>query len=293
MMKLFYTIGLLLLLAYNSNHTHSTMLWEITGNGMKETSFLFGTFHIKDKVMNILPQALISRLHQSQRLYTEIPLSDKSTKDVLLYSKMKLPIPLQKRLHSKTIKILLSYLKEHRLPYTLETLEPFKTWAITLILFNARDESDALFMDETLVAFAKAKHIKRAALETAIEQLKYFNVLSPSMQEQFLLDTFTQNENTKYKNALHHWYREGNPEGFFEIQRHFTSTNPKQKKLDKILNKGLLIERNERLTRRINILLQNNSRLRYFFAIGAGHFSGEQGIIQKLRQLGYQIKKIN
>ena len=48
-------------------------------------------------------------------------------------------------------------------------------------------------MDEHLVATAKKKHIKQVALETPLEQLKYFDTLSPpSQQEQFLLDTFAQ-----------------------------------------------------------------------------------------------------
>ena len=148
-------------------------------------------------------------------------------------------------------------------------------------------------MDEKLVLAAKKKHIKQGALETPMEQLNYFDTLSSSQQEQFLLDTLTQHDNSDYNNALKAWYTKGEEKGFFAIQARFASQNPKQKKLDTILRQGLLLERNLRFTRRIDILLQHKTKLRYFFAIGAGHMSGDKGIIRNLKRLGYAIKKIN
>ncbi len=272
------------------------MLWEISGKQIKSPSYLFGTFHTRDPIINKLPTIVTSSLEQTQRLYTEIPMTNKSTGQILRFSKITHPTPLKHRLHPKTIKFLLKNLKEKELPYTLQTLKAYKTWAIALMLANNEEESKyphSEFMDEVLVSYAKKKHIKQSALETPIEQLSFFDALPTILQEQLLLDTFNLQTNTAYTEALKAWYLKGESKGFSILQKHFSSSNPRQEKLDNTLNKGLLIERNARFTRRIDILLKHNTILSYFFALGAGHMSGKNGIVQGLKDLGYTIKKID
>ena len=298
MMKLFYLTFLTFLFftACSQSDISSPMLWKITGNNIKKPSYLFGTFHTKDPSINNLPYSVTSSLSRSQRLYTEISISKKSTNKIVNFSKLSKPSILKKRLHPKTIKKLLAHLKKTKSQQTLKTLSLYKTWSIALMLLNQTEDKEfpnALFMDETLIAYAKKKHIKQAALETPLEQLKYFDMLNASLQEQLLLDTLHQEVDNTYTQALKVWYLKGKAKGFYTLQARFSSSNPKQQKLDKTLNKGLLIGRNTRFTRRINILLQNNSSLSYFFAIGAGHMSGEKGIIKSLRVRGYTIKKID
>ena len=297
-MKLFYLsfLTFLFFTACSQSAISSPMLWEITGNNIKKPSYLFGTFHTKDPSINDLPYSVTSSLSRSQRLYTEISITKKSTKKILDFSKLSKPSILKKRLHPKTIKKLLAHLKKTKSQQTLKTLSLYKTWSIALMLSNQTENKefqDALFMDETLIAYAKKKHIKQVALETPLEQLKYFDMLNASLQEQLLLDTLRQEVDNTYTQALKVWYLKGKAKGFQALQARFSSSDPKQQKLDKTLNKGLLIERNTHFTRRINILLQNNSSLSYFFAIGAGHMSSKKGIVQALEKLGYTVNKLD
>jgi len=295
MIKLFYVFVFLLLGGCDKNIEPSPMLWEINAQHLKKPSYLFGTYHTKDPKINILPQSVLSSLQKSQRLYTEIPMTKKSTQEVLSFSKLGTPRELNKRLHPKTIKLLKKHLKQHHQPYTLKSLKPFKTWAIGLMLINQEENTkhpDTLFMDEKLVAFAKANRIKQVPLETPIEQLKYFDTLSVDNQEQFLLDVVTQRDNAAYTHALKKWYQKGYPDGFFTLQEHYASEDPKQNKLDKLLIEGLLLERNIRFTKRIATFLGSNPELQHFFAIGAGHLSGNRGIIHLLEEQGYRLRKI-
>jgi len=296
-MRLFYILTLLLFLSgCKKSQTSRPMLWEISGNKIQQTSYLFGTFHTRDTKINKLPNIVTSTLSKSQRLYTEIAMTNKSTNKILHFSKAIHPIPLRQRLHPKTIKILLKHLKIHKIPYTLRSLKIYKTWSIALMISNYAETTlypDTDFMDEHLSSYAKRKHIKQAGLESPIEQLNYFDMLPSSLQEQLLIDTLAQDENNAYSDALKEWYIKGTEKGFVALQENFISNNPKQQKLDKVLNEGLLIERNTRFLRRIDILLQSNTSLSYFFAIGAGHMSGDKGIIQGLKHLGYRLKKLD
>ena len=148
-------------------------------------------------------------------------------------------------------------------------------------------------MDQHLAKLAQKKNIKHQGLETPLEQLQYFDNLSLIQQEQFLIDVILQQDDTRYSDALKEWYIKGDEQGFLKLQEEFSSLDPQQKQLDDLLIKGLLHERNKKLTKRIDILLQHQPTLQYFFAIGAGHMSGESGIVQSLRKRGYRIEKID
>jgi len=298
MTKILLSFLILFLHAYSQTpKKHNTpMLWEITGYNLTTPSYLFGTFHTRDKDINRLPSVVYDSLHTSHRLYTEIPMSLKSEKTVVSFTKLQKPQVLEKRLHPKVLKYLRQYLKESPSQLNLSTFDPYKTWAIALMVANQEDESknpNTPFMDEQIVAIAKKHHIKQMGLETPLEQLQYFDQLNHKEQELFLLDMLKQSEERSYKNALISWYKQGSSHGFSDLQKKFESTDIKQQKLDNKLLEGLLYERNIRFTRRIHILLQKKPNLSYFFAIGAGHLSDELGLIFRLNTLGYTLKKLN
>ncbi len=272
------------------------MLWEITGNGLHSPSYLFGTFHTRDPNINTLSPSVYRALKSSQRLYTEIRMSQKSNHEVITFTKLQHSQALEKRLHPTTLKHLRNYLKESHSNFKMHHFTPYKTWAIALMIANQEDEMlnpNMLFMDEQLVAIAKKHHIKQMGLETPLEQLHYFDKLNTKEQELFLNDMLQQSEDKSYKDALVLWYKKGEASDFTTLQEKFKATSPKQQKLDKKLLLGLLYARNIRFQRRIDILLQHNPTLSYFFAIGAGHLSDEKGLVSTLKTLGYTLKKLN
>jgi len=297
MIKLFAPF--ILLFFYACSPTEKTkvspMLWEITGNHLSKPSYIFGTFHTRNAEINNLPTIVLSKLRHSQRLYTEIPITEKSTNKIIHFSKAIPPKPLKQRIDPKILKKLSIFLRTTNTSLHFKTLHTFKIWAIALMVSNQKDEHknpNTLFMDEYLIEIAKKSHIKHMGLETPLEQLHYFDILSQKEQNLFLFEALHQADNTDYALALQKWYQKGEATGFLKLQKQFTSQNPKQQHLDKKLLQGLLFERNHRFIRRINILLQNNPSLSYFFAIGAGHLSGEKSILTGLKKLGYTIHKL-
>jgi len=278
----------------NSKAVYRPMLWEITGKHLVKPSYVFGTFHTRDPQFETFPINILNALDTTDRLYTEISMTPRATQEILRFSQDPHPTPLKKRLHPKTVKLLLHYLIDHKLPYTLNTLAPFKTWAIALMLTNQEKKlkkKNTVFMDERLVLYAKQKRMKHSGLESPQEQLKYFDNLTQKQQEVFLTNTLKEEENAHYKLALKQWYKQGNPSGFLTLQQRYLPKDKKAQTLTRLLTQTLLIGRNQRFARRMDILLQSNTSLSYFFAIGAGHLSGEKGLLFLLKDLGYTLKK--
>uniref|UniRef100_A0A915P120 Metalloprotease TIKI homolog n=1 Tax=Meloidogyne floridensis TaxID=298350 RepID=A0A915P120_9BILA len=59
--------------------------------------------------------------------------------------------------------------------------------------------------------------------------------------------------------------------------------------IDNLLVEDILLRRNERMARRTDLLLKENSNKTLFFALGAGHLFGNQSLIEYLKRIGYQI----
>ncbi|XP_077389950.1 metalloprotease TIKI2 [Festucalex cinctus] len=62
--------------------------------------------------------------------------------------------------------------------------------------------------------------------------------------------------------------------------------------IDSYFRQELIYKRNERMARRVAVLLQRNPNQTYFFAFGAGHFLGNHSVLDILRQDGYVIDHV-
>jgi uncharacterized protein YbaP (TraB family) len=272
------------------------MLWKIEGHGLQKASYLFGTFHTRDRKINSLPSSVTTILKKTQRFYTEIKMSKRSTMSIQRYTKLTKAISLSKRLKPKTLHAIKKYLDKIGSSLTLRELSHFKTWAISLVLANQKEvisQKGDRFMDEILVDLAKSAHIQQAGLETPLEQLHYFEELTPAHQELLILSVIIQASDVRYEQTLTQWYQSGQTKGFFNIQKKFNTAHPNLQQLNQKLNKGLLTERNYHFSKQIDILLSHRPDLSYFFAIGAGHLVGSDGLLILLRLKGYKVTRVH
>ncbi|XP_005991189.1 metalloprotease TIKI2 [Latimeria chalumnae] len=60
--------------------------------------------------------------------------------------------------------------------------------------------------------------------------------------------------------------------------------------IDSYFRQELIYKRNERMGRRVTTLLQENADKSFFFAFGAGHFLGNNTVIDVLRQAGFEVE---
>ena len=279
-----------------ANGTRAIMLWKIEHSKLAKPSYLFGTYHSRDKEVNDLPKKVTQVLEGTQTLYTETSMTKKSHEMIQAFMQGSHLLPLRKRLSASTYKRIQQHMKNSNIPLGEADLSVFKTWAIALLLINyaeSKNNPHVLFMDERLVKSAKDSSIPSMCLETPKEQLVYFDILSPHEQELLLVDSMNQANNEQYTQALKKWYIKGDLEGFKELQNTFKDQDPKIQALDEKLFASLLTERNTRFLQRIHLILQKDPQKNYFFAVGAGHLAEDTGLIELLKKKGYHIKKVH
>ncbi|XP_058032255.1 metalloprotease TIKI2 [Ahaetulla prasina] len=62
--------------------------------------------------------------------------------------------------------------------------------------------------------------------------------------------------------------------------------------IDRYFRQELIYKRNERMGKRVMALLRQNTDKSFFFAFGAGHFLGNNTVIDVLRQAGFEVEHI-
>ena len=131
-------------------------------------------------------------------------------------------------------------------------------------------------------------------LETVEEQLGVFDSMTEKQQIAFLSDTvdFMQSAKSQDKDFIEESlqaYLQGDIDRLMSYLMSYMKNN---EFYDELLDR-LIDQRNYKMAETIQNLVGENSSQRYFFAIGAGHFWGDNGINTLLQEKGYSLEKID
>jgi uncharacterized protein YbaP (TraB family) len=109
-----------------------------------------------------------------------------------------------------------------------------------------------------------------------------FNKITPIDQADYLIESIKTNQFSKESiQSMIAFYNQGN-------------LNEINKMTEQIMNTSFvdifLTQRNEKWMQTIQPLLSENKKI--FIAVGAGHLTGNKGLIKLLREKGYTVKSI-
>ncbi len=272
------------------------LLWEIQ---TEPASYLFGTIHLRFENVLTLPDVVVEALNQSDVVYTEIKL-DQETK---MYASNLSMISeenttLDDLLPQDTADRLYSYLRDLGLnEISINILKSYKIWAIATSLSTLEHELEYYMnptVDEYIWSLAISYQKETNSLETADEQIDIFDTLS--LEEQILLlnDTLDylyadSSDESNPINQTYNAYLTGDLETLEElILTDYDENNP----LDQKIMSRLITNRNINMSNRIVDIIENNPSKSFFFAVGAGHYYGEGGLISLLEEEGLTIEEV-
>ena len=70
---------------YAQKQTSNSLLWEISGNGLQQPSFLFGTIHMICKEDFLLSETAKQKFNSSKQVYLELDMDEGLTGEVVKY----------------------------------------------------------------------------------------------------------------------------------------------------------------------------------------------------------------
>jgi uncharacterized protein YbaP (TraB family) len=293
--KLPILLFLFLSVCFNSIFSQDTLshnlLWEISGNGLKSKSYLFGTIHVIPKEDFFYPKNTEEVLKQSESVFFEVDM-DKMNDMTTMFSvldkiMMNDEIKLQDLLTENEYNVIKTYFKETGLPMmVIDRFKPMisQVLADPSIQASSLKEGDIKSYEMELMELAKTYKKKLEGLETIEFQLSIFDSIPYKDQAKYLYQTIASANNGQ-----------GELKELVEI---YKSQNLNQ--LGKAINEDenglnsfLDILLNERNKKWIPIMEKNMMTHPCFFAVGAGHLVGDKGLINLLRQNSYTVNPVN
>lgn len=265
----------------NAQVSKKSLLWEIKNKEGKTCSFLFGTIHAIDETKFYFPKKLEKTLSKSDAICLEIKnvatdapsmdklmLQDKSLNE--LFNKAQLD-----SIYQWAEKFL--YLKPQQFDDNFGNVKPFVL--LQFILQSSLPEK-TLSYEQLFEDFSLDNKKQLFGLETADFQLGLFDKMSFEQQVQLVMESLKDVGNAKLKfEELEAKYLSQDLDALFKYVK-------EESKLD---NRDLLENRNLNWIPLMEKMMENKV---VFFAFGAAHLAGPEGVIELLINKGYQVTPI-
>ncbi len=289
MKRILIILGVLLasfqVFSQSSDTLAHALLWEISGNGLEETSYLFGTIHMIPREDYDLPDHLLARLAQSDRLVLELDM-DKATNlfaQLGMIPKMLMPdgIRIGDLVSPEDHLLVQEAIEKAGLPSKM--IERVKPLFLSALLDPEMGKAaKAESYDLNLYYLAKSNDIKHSGLESIKDQMAAFDAISLEDQAQMLVDQLKAEGG------------EGISQ-FSDLVKAYKSENLNQlattmeEEAEGDFMDVLLYDRNRNW---IPLMVKMMQKERVFFGVGAGHLAGEKGVVRLLEAEGYRLRPI-
>ena len=291
MMKhlLFYSLSTILFMgckaqsedSFVKQKSDNSLLWQVSGNGLKHPSFLFGTFHLLCKEDIHFSDQLKKAIKSSDEIYMEMDMDDPSTMlSGLLYMNMKDGKKLEELYTPEEYKRLESYFSD-----TLQTpmmlLQRAKPYFLVALLYpQMMNCKTPVGVEEELMKIAKEDEKEIKGLETMQFQASVFDSIPYEWQAKELLkniDSFPA-----YKKEFDTMLESYKNQRLDQMQSMISKSEFGSDKYEDLL----LNDRNKNWVEQLKEIMKNES---VFVAVGAGHLVGDTGLIHLLRKAGYTV----
>lgn len=263
----------------------SSLLWEISGNGLQSPSWLYGTIHAICPEDLQFSSATLDAMKQAKSLFLEVNIDDKSEIGRLQAAMMMPPPYSFKALFSDDDYAKLAGWFQDSLHMELsmfDQLKPLVVYSVIVRKLFASSCTEPASTEGEFVRLAKEYQLPIKGLETILEQVAIFDSIPDTEEAAMMIKTVsdTAHTNQMYQRMIAA-YKKGDIQSLYD---QITETE------DMIKYREILLDRRNRNW--INTISSEAAKGPAFFAVGAGHLGGNMGVIELLRKQGYTVKPV-
>lgn len=280
--RAFLLLAALILTNTGWAQTTNSMLWKVSGKGLKQPSYILGTMHLMcGEDFEIKPKVK-QALSEVKTVTFEADINDMEGSEKLMALMKPIPDPLHGLSKTQTA-TLDSLFKENQLTTDiLKQVSPFGLMSmLTVKAINCGDVNNIKMMEKELADLADDDSLKLDYLEPVDFQIDMIQSMNTTAE---LLTTLKGLKES--------------PHNLKELVAVYKSENLEQ--LNKMMNDPkfmsalqqtkLLKERNKNWATLLPEKMQQASSL---IAVGAGHLGGADGLLSLLKNAGYTVTPVN
>ena len=269
----------------------NSLLWKIEGKGLTEPSYLFGTIHLIDKENFFWPTGVLGALEDAEKVSFEVDLDNMfdmgKAMGMMTKAFMSDGQTLKDLYSEEDYNLIKAHFEDLGLPMML--LERIKPMFLTVFASGDVEMGKGLGEQEStksyemeLYALAQESNMDVSGLETIEYQMSVFDSIPMEVQGQMLLETIKSDEED---------------DAFKEMIKIYTSQNINAMVTMMSEDEGiggfediLLYTRNKNW---IPVIEEKMKDTQHFFAVGAGHLGGKDGVIDLLKKEGYTLSPLS
>lgn len=259
----------------------NSLLWKVTGNEMKKPSYIFGTMHIICKDDYLWTPVMAKSLKASEEVCFEMDMDDPSVMLELAAGMIDNSGKQLKEYFTDEDYSLVEKYFTDSLGINAEMISQLKPAAlVTLLATSSFTCSNMVSYENNIMQKAQEMKIEVTGLEYPQEQLALLESLPiDSIVKEVITavqskNNYEQNEYTRLVSA----YKKQDVEKLHSLM---IDTEKAEMNLDAFLD--------ERNNKWIDRMEERMDQKPVFFAVGAGHLWGNNGIINLLRNKGYKV----
>lgn len=267
----------------------NSLLWEISGKGLAQSSYLYGTIHMIEKKDFVLTPATQAAFDTTARVVFEINLEEMNNLAMLFSLSQKIFMngdsTLQNLLSPEDYELVRAHFKEQGIPIAfVERIKPMFLAAMGSgdLMSASRQPGQVVSYEMEFMDMARRQGKQIDGLETIDFQLSLFDSIPYRAQAQMLLQSIqagdTADDNFQ---QLIERYKAQDLYGLQQLLASDESVSSFEELLVARRNRNWIPIMERLMTKQSN-----------FFAVGAGHLGGEQGVITLLRRQGYTVRAV-
>jgi len=263
---------------------YNSLFWEISGNGLTESSYLYGTMHTQDERAFQFKEGVMDAFNHAEIYAMELNMDSVDQTALLSKLIMDSTYSLKTLLTADEYTLVSDFFRDSlgQALFMFERMQPLFTAQMVALRDLEAQQTDAL----DIYFFKEAKKQKKQTigLEKTMEQIDAFSAVPYELQAKGLVDAVTDygKEGELDMDTMMKYYVEGNLDKLLEM----TIEDEEDEEMAKIFNDIFLIKRNYNMTDRAEPYIKKGST---FIAVGAAHLPGKEGIITLLRKKGYKV----
>jgi uncharacterized protein len=263
----------------------NTLFWEVSGNGLEHPAYLYGTIHIQDKKVFAFDPVVMEKFDEVEAFAMEIVVRPEDMDSIKT---------LQLLPEGKTIKDLMSEEEYEMLAEKFQKrtgshivmyqrVKPFFIAAAYGQAGMPKDMPQAL--DHYLQAKATEEGKEVIGIESILDQLHAIDrAMSYQEQADELIESVKKDDSVLTNSMARtlRLYLSGDID-------HMAAMQKRDSTISEQIVQEMIVKRNYHMADRLDEIFQSHHT---FAAVGAAHLGGPEGVLEILRQKGYEVKAI-
>ncbi|MFP4096865.1 MAG: TraB/GumN family protein [Cyclobacteriaceae bacterium] len=260
-----------------------SLLWKISGKGLEKPSYLFGTIHLMCPQDIKITEAMQSAMSATEQLVLELDMDEPGImQEMMSASMMKDGTTIKSLLSEEDYQLLENFMKDS-LGMPLQSLAGMKPMLLSTVFMLPVLQCQPGSYEMSLVQAAKEHEMEVFGLETVADQIAVFDAIPLKEQSAYLVKSIKEYDQTKHEiKDMIRLYQTQDVDGLYKM------INKSMAEMENAED-ALLNDRNLKWLPQIEETAKEKPT---FFAVGAGHLAGPQGVITLLRKAGYEVEAV-